>query len=495
MSLEAALGQLIWARADPPDLEPGSALEHLIAEGLCGGVTVFDVPARALREATARWQAMASSTLFIAIDNERGPGQQLRGMLHFPPLMALAAADSPELCHEHGRLTALHSRSCGVNLVFAPVLDVYSLPSNPIVGARSLGCDPERVAELGVAVAQGLQAGGVLACGKHFPGHGDTAADSHISLPEVTAAKDVLEKRELVPFRAAAAARIDAMMTAHVAYRDLDGGRPATVSKTIVGGLLREELGFDGLVITDALCMGGVGELGETEAALQALQAGCDVLLLPSDVRGLHRDLCTALANGRLEAQTIEASLARLEAARSRLQPAIDEAPDPGDFAMQLALQARTLVRPGSLYPLPAENPPVVLLLSEAGRTGAPDGGASFGRAMAEAYPGCKLFPLRDSSLPAAALETARQGPCVVALFSRVGAYKGSAGLLPELQAALADLPSSQQLWCIFGPPSLTALAPADAAVLLAYGSDGASQIALAEALLRGEECLGVCPV
>ncbi len=479
------VGPLIWARADPPDLAEGSALDAHIAAGRIGGVVVFDVPPAALAEAVRRWQSAAPARLFVAIDNERGPGQQLRGELRLPPLAALGAVGDPALAREHGRLTALGSRQFGVNVVFAPVLDVYSLPSNPIVGARSFGAEPAAVAALGCALIEGLQAGGVLACGKHFPGHGHTAADSHERLPAVDTPRAVLEARELVPFRAAAAAGVDAMMTAHVSYAALDGDTPATLSPPIVTGILREQLGYEGLVLTDALSMGGVSFIGEREAARRALAAGCDVLLIPTDVGKLHADLSADVASGAIPAQHVERALRRVAAARARLAGFPDEpAPDAAPFAERLAQRAVRVLREGELWPLPAGTAPVVLLASEPGRTGARDGGAGFARVLVEAWPGCRVFPLTDG-LSDAAREAAAEAPTVVAVCSAVGAYKGTAGLLPGLRDSLAALPASNQVWCLFGAPPLAELAPAGASVVCAWGSDGASQVAAAELLLR----------
>lgn len=252
-----------------------------------GGFLVFGGTASLVRDLVGELAERAGRPLWIAADLERGPGQQFADLPDLPPPAGLAAHPEPEAAAAlAGRITARGARRAGVNWVLAPVLDLDVEPANPIVGPRSFGADPERVGRLGAAWIGGCQGEGVAACAKHFPGHGRTVADSHLELPEVAAPRRVLEE-DLQPFRRVAD-EAAAVMTAHVAYPALGDRAPATTSRAIVSGLLRDELGFRGMVVTDALIMegfeGGTGAAVEGWRAVRAVRAGCDLLLYPRDL-------------------------------------------------------------------------------------------------------------------------------------------------------------------------------------------------------------------
>jgi beta-N-acetylhexosaminidase len=221
----------------------------------------------------------------IAVDQEGGRVARLGSpVLALPPMRALGAHGNMDLIRRASRALAGQLGALGFTMNFAPVLDVNTCEHNPIIGDRAFGSDPRVVMRAAVAFIRGLQDGGVLACGKHFPGHGDTTKDSHLELPVVTLDRARLEQVELLPFRAAAGAGIAALMTAHVVYEALDKGAPATMSRAICGSLLRAELGFEGLLVSDDLEMKAVSEKYSIEdAAVEAVWAGCDALLICSD--------------------------------------------------------------------------------------------------------------------------------------------------------------------------------------------------------------------
>jgi len=301
----------------PRDYRRAEELRRLAREGVAGFL-IFGGDRELLPAFVASLRRAAGRPLLIMTDAERGLGQQVHGCLTLPPLMAVGATLSEERAYEHGRLTALEARAMGINMVLAPVLDVLSRATNPIIGNRSLGANPGAVASLGVAWIAGAQDQGVLACAKHFPGHGDTDEDSHDALPTVSADAELLRARELVPFRAAVRAGVGAVMTAHVAYPALDPRprMPASLSRPILVDLLRDDLGFGGLVISDALVMSGLllaGEEGtpleEPEAAVRCVEAGCDLLLHPADSDAVATALEAASEVGRVD----------LLAARSRV--------------------------------------------------------------------------------------------------------------------------------------------------------------------------------
>lgn len=226
-------------------------------------------------------ESCPSGQVLIAVDQEGGRVARLReGVPALPPMRTLGETGDPVRIREAGRELGRALRELGFDVDFAPVLDVDSNPSNPIIGDRAFSSDPLAAGRLALAFAEGLEDEGITPCGKHFPGHGDTDLDSHLALPTVRASEEVLENRELVPFRAAIAAGIPMMMTAHVVYPAWDEIHPATLSEAIISGLLRDRLGYRGLVLSDDLLMEAVAREGVGNAALSALEAGCDGLLV-----------------------------------------------------------------------------------------------------------------------------------------------------------------------------------------------------------------------
>ena len=226
----------------------------------------------------------------IAVDQEGGVVQRVRAPgTSWPPMMAhdgLPEPDDTRIAEQVGRAIGDELRAVGFDVDFAPVLDVHTNPDNPIIGDRAFGRDATSVARRALAFARGLDASGILACGKHFPGHGDTDTDSHLELPRVDQPWDRLERVELAPFRAAAAAKLPMLMTAHVVFAALDPTRPATLSPEVINGLLRERLGYQGVIVSDDLDMKAIAaHLGAGDAAIRAVRAGCDVLLLCRDAR------------------------------------------------------------------------------------------------------------------------------------------------------------------------------------------------------------------
>jgi beta-N-acetylhexosaminidase len=225
------------------------------------------------------------SPLLISIDQEGGRVSRLpKGFTIFPPCNLLGRHNSTELAYAAAATIAKELRAVGVNMNMAPVLDVNSNPDNPVIGDRAFGTTPDVVCELGGATAEGLQDNRVIACGKHFPGHGDTNADSHKELPVVEASRERLEAIEFPPFRRAVQRGVASMMTAHVLYRALDPELPATLSPAIITDFLRQELRYDGVVLTDDLEMHAIiDHYGVEDAAVRAVLAGCDVLLICQD--------------------------------------------------------------------------------------------------------------------------------------------------------------------------------------------------------------------
>jgi len=298
---------------------PDDETERLLELGL-GAVVLFsrniEAPEQVL-ELTRALKRRAAGPLLVAVDQEGGKVARLRqGFTRWPPFRVLGNAGDAGLARDVGQALGSELAAVGVDWNFAPVLDVDTNPDNPVIGQRSLARDPERVASLGIAFAEGLLAAGVAPCGKHFPGHGDTRQDSHHELPRLPHTLERLQEVELVPFARAIAARIPALMTAHIVFEALDGERPASLSPAVVNGLLRGRLGFDGVVVTDDLEMKAIADHHAIEeVAVQALAAGVDLLLVCEHAELARRAMdaiVVAVKSGRLSEAILLAASKRV---------------------------------------------------------------------------------------------------------------------------------------------------------------------------------------
>jgi beta-N-acetylhexosaminidase len=317
-----------------------------------------------------RMQRAARVPLLVAGDFERGNSMRVVSETKFPHNMAFAATRDPELSRYEGAVTARQARALGVPWILAPVADVNNNPDNPIINIRSYGENPEDVAAHVRAFIEGAREAAkstVLVTAKHFPGHGDTATDTHLALAVLNADRERLETVELAPFRAAVAAGVDSVMTAHIAVPALDdAGTPSTLSRTVLTGLLREKLGFDGLITTDALDMRGIAnQWSSAQAAVKAIQAGADVLLMPADPEQAVEGIVKAVQRGAISRQRLDRSVSRILAAKARVglnhrryvdpEAAMDELDRPEDIAKadEIAERAVTLVKnDGGVVPL-----------------------------------------------------------------------------------------------------------------------------------------------
>ncbi|MBM3493687.1 MAG: beta-N-acetylhexosaminidase [Armatimonadetes bacterium] len=331
LSLDDAIGQLMcfgW-QGDGCDAVNDHARE-LVSEMRVGSVVLLarnvSSPERT-RSMLSELQKLSRVPLLVAVDQEGGLVNRFGPPLHaFPGNMALGAcADrGAELARRQAAAQARELRAVGVTWNLAPVLDVNNNPANPIIGVRSFGEDPIRVGELGAAAIRGYGDGGVLACAKHFPGHGDTSVDSHLGLPTVTASRDRLDAVEFVPFRAAIAAGVRAIMTTHIVFPVLDPDSPATVSHPILTGLLRDTMGFNGLIATDCLEMAAIGEgMGTPAGAVAAIQAGADVVLVCHTLevqRETVRAVRQAVDAGILDESRVREAASRVLSAKAGLR-------------------------------------------------------------------------------------------------------------------------------------------------------------------------------
>ncbi len=319
------IGQLFMVGFDGTTVS--SDLASFIREYKPGGVILFARNLESAEQIVALTNELQHCSphipLLISIDQEGGRVSRLpKEFTIFPPCEVLGRCHSSELAYAAAATTAKELKAVGINMNMSPVLDVNSNPLNPVIGDRAFGADPHMVSELGLATVGGLQDNGVVACGKHFPGHGDTNSDSHKELPIVTADRARLEHIEFPPFRHAVANGVATLMTAHVVYRALDEIRPATLSPMIIGRFLREELYYDSVVLTDDLEMHAIiDHYGIGDASVQAIQAGCDMPLICKDrnriVAAFHA-VEKAATSGDLSEGRLAQSFARIRRLKER---------------------------------------------------------------------------------------------------------------------------------------------------------------------------------
>ncbi|HWG95502.1 MAG TPA: beta-N-acetylhexosaminidase [Nitrospira sp.] len=319
------IGQLFMIGFDGTTVS--AELASFLREYRPGGIILFSRNLESIAqiiELTSDLQRYSPhSPLLISVDQEGGRVSRLpKDFTIFPPCEVLGRCRSSELAYAAAATTAKELKAVGINMNMSPVLDVNSNLANPVIGDRAFGTTPDIVSELGLATVGGLQDNRVVACGKHFPGHGDTNSDSHKELPSVPVTRERLERVEFPPFRRAIANGVATMMTAHVLYQALDENRPATLSPTIIGRFLREELHYDGVVLTDDLEMHAIiDHYGIGDAAIQAIQAGCDMPLICRDrnraVVALNA-VDKAVANGDISAGRLAQSLARIRRLKER---------------------------------------------------------------------------------------------------------------------------------------------------------------------------------
>ena len=296
----------------------------LILNNVSNGRTIQKAQPYQVAAFVNKMQRLATVPLMVGGDFERGASMRLEGATVFPHAMAFGAAGDPSLTRYEGEVTAREARALGVQWVYYPVADVNNNPDNPIINIRSFGENPKDVAAHVKAFIEGAHADKnnfVLTTAKHFPGHGDTSVDTHMNLATIPADRDRLERLELVPFNAAIEAGVDAIMTAHIAVPALaPPDLPATLSPAILTDLLRKQLGFKGLVVTDALEMGGIAKgFSSGEACVRALEAGADTLLMPSDPDAAIRAVVAAEQSGRINRQRVQESVAKILAAKEKV--------------------------------------------------------------------------------------------------------------------------------------------------------------------------------
>ena len=461
-----------------------------------------------------RLQRRSHLPLLVASDLESGTSIRLVGGTPFPPNMGIGATGSDTAAYEVGRITALEGRAVGIQLGFAPVADVNNNSSNPIINVRSFGENPAEVSRFVVAEVRGLQDHGMVATAKHFPGHGDTDIDSHLALPVINADWARLDSVELVPFRAAIAAGVRVVMSAHVALPVMDAGRirPGTVVPEILTGVLRDSLGFHGIIVTDALNMAGVADLYGAEAGVRAFLAGADLLLQPSDPGATIDAMEAAVTRGEITPERLDRSVRRvLQLKRSvglfreRTVP-LDSVPAVvGSAAFRATardIAARSVVMVkdvgGTIHGLKSARPALTLVTyaEEEHRAVGLTLAAEL-RAQGFSVTLSRLWPSSGpASYDSAAVAIARNPVTIFAAAGRPAAACGTVGLNPALGTLIgATARARPTILVSLGNPYLISQVPEVGSYLIGWCSNPVTEQAVARALAGAAPITGRLPI
>ncbi|MEB3328342.1 MAG: glycoside hydrolase family 3 N-terminal domain-containing protein [Candidatus Sericytochromatia bacterium] len=517
LTIRELIGQLLMPKLpDTPELSDRATWQRVVEDQArfhYGGYIVFRGDWRTTPPLLEELQDLSELPLLIGSDLERGAGQQLAGATDFPHGMALGAARDPDLAYQQGAITALEARRAGVHWIFAPSLDLVTLPDNPIINVRGIGDTPRAVGQLGAAFIEGVQRHRALACGKHFPGHGQRGVDSHDDLRVLQVSRHRLETEDLVPFRHAIQAGLRSVMVGHLAVPALDEtGLPATMSKRIVTDLLRDQLGFTGLIVTDALDMGAITRRYDPGlAAVRALQAGVDVLLMPPDPEAVVEAVLRAIEEGGLTKHRLLESAERIDQARLELglwrlgdddEPGPAAWPDYTPAVAAIADAAVTLVEdPAGLLPLPEGGSVCALILDDdADARAQQDWGTvlrELGGAATELRVGALSSASDEGAVAAACEEAARCEVVVVPVFMAVRAWKNRVTLPPLLASVPERLKAAGARVVVvsFTSPFLNRQLAAADAYVCAYSPNVHCQRAAVQALWGRQRFTGRLPV
>jgi beta-N-acetylhexosaminidase len=531
LSLRDRAAQMVWPNlmADyvPTDATQWRHLSAYITQEHVGGLLMSVGSPIEMAAKLNALQRMSPTPMLVGADLETGAGMRARGgyfvpngidlggATFFPPNMALGATGDTTLAYLAGWVTAIEGRALGIHVDFAPVLDVNNNPANPVINTRSYGEDPHAVAMLGSAFIRGLQEHGMIATGKHFPGHGDTGTNSHLELPIVAVSRSRLDTLELVPFRAAIRAGVGAIMTFHGSMPALDSsGVPGTLSPTVVTTLLRQQLGFTGLVVSDAMDMRGVlDQYGPTESVKRAVAAGVDVLIQPLDVHAAIDAIVSGVKENRYPEDRVTEAARRILALKHKLgldrQRLVDlnqlstVVGDSANVALARTIADRsiTIVRDSlRLLPLSPVTTPRILSVTVAKRADLA-AGTSFNTELKRTFPVLRteFVNADDPAINYARLATLSDSADVTVVSSYVG---------QSWDAVTADAPQAFADWVTsitaghrkvivvaFGNPYLLQQIPSAPEYVIGWGGAPVSQQSAAHALLGTISVIGHLPI
>ncbi len=432
LGIDTKIAQLVMPRIDFKDPRSLPLARKLVKEAHIGGFIIFGGTRDSVRRATEELRVASQIPLFFACDAERGVGQIVSGMTLFPFTMSLGAIDDEELVYEQASFIAKEMKECGLNLVFGPVADVNTNPANPIINIRSFGDDPELVSRLSQAFINGLQENGIMACAKHFPGHGGTWVDSHVDMPVSEQTEENLFKCDLIPFKNAVSSGVTFIMPAHIAYPKISNEKiPATISEAVIQGILRDKLGFTGLVVTDSFRMDGIGKSGdEADMSRLALISGCDIILDPKDPDALIKKLTQMSESGELDSDTLTRSVTRIIGVKNKWLTAehsesTNIKQDADSLVKTIAKHSSCLLKGGALK---SDN--AIVLIFDVTESGS-DISSVFLNRMNGSVVRCKKFGVLNED-PQYILELSEGYDAIICLiYTTVGAWKKETSL-PE---------------------------------------------------------------
>lgn len=519
LTLRQKIGQMINVRmsGEFANLSSDKFAEYKreVLENGIGGFTAYRGDANAIAALTNELQRIAPVPLFFTADYERGLRMQLRTGTPFTTNMGVAATGDVNAAYRQGKIICEEMRAIGVNWLFAPVVDINNNPDNPVINIRSFGADPQKVADFGTAYAKGVKEAGCLATLKHFPGHGDTATDSHIGLSVVPIGRSRLHAVELVPFKAAIAAGADSVMTAHVALPQITGDEvPSTLNPKVSTDILRKDLKFDGIITTDAMEMGAIKKTYSDErSSVMAVLAGADVILLPNSSRVAIDTIEAAVKKGELPEARIDESVRRLLAAKYRLGLAanrtvdlaavnkIVERPENVREANLIAERSITLLRDSeNVLPLAVDRAKRTIFFIVAADED-PVEGATLIPEIVRRVPGAKIVKLDPRSVAEhyekALADAAGYEAIVLAVFVKRAAEKGTVAL-PEIQTSFVRriIASGKPVAVgAFGSPYLIRQFPDAKTYFVTYAIEDVAQMAAAKAMFGETKFQGRLPV
>ena len=530
LTLREKAAQLVWPSVygdySSGDSPQWRRLTQYITRDKVGGFTISVGSPVEIAVKLNAMQSMSSVPLLFGADLEAGAGFRARGgyfvpnaidlggAIIFPPEMALGATRDTTLAYEQGRLTAIEGRALGIHIAYAPVLDVNNNPDNPVINTRAYGEDPDLAARMGVAFIRGLQDHGMIATGKHFPGHGDTGINSHLALPVVTVSRSRLDSVELVPFRAAVNSGVGAIMSFHGAMPALDSSNvPGTLSAKVMTQLLRGEMGFRGIIISDAMDMRGVlDQFGAAEAVKRAIAAGVDVLIQPLDIPQTIDAVVAGVAEGRYTEARVDSSVRRVLEAKHRLGLAQSKLVDintlrfrVGDsahvqIARRVAEKSITLVK-DSLGQIPVRNRAARVLSITLARRADLSAGNAFNAELRSGLPNLRaeFVATEDAPLNFPRLIAAADSADVTIVGSYVGQnWDAVTAAAPQAFATFVQTLAQRgrkPIVVAFGNPYLLQQLPVVPAYLVAWGGFPVSQQAAARALLGTAAISGQLPI
>jgi beta-N-acetylhexosaminidase len=543
MSVDEKVGQVVHiginARFANQDSDYFRELRRQVADNKIGGIIFFGAPIYETTHLINRMQELAKVPLLMSLDAETGIGMRFEDAVNFPWAMAIAATGDPDYARRVGVITGREARAIGIQHVYAPVLDVNNNADNPVINVRSFGEDPEMVGKFGVAFIEGLQSQNVIATAKHFPGHGDTNVDSHRGLPIIDHSLESLSKTELVPFREAINAGVASIMIAHIALPQIDPEEikplknyiqgdaeagaeivnqkatvPATLSYKVQTGLLRDQMGFKGLIVTDAMSMSGLTiYFTQEEAGVRAFLAGADILEKPADPDAMIRGIVNAVKGGRITEARLDESVRKILAWKYQVGLAenkitsLDEidrvvsGSESASLTDEIASHAITLVRNDEgLLPL-ARNAKIAVLGISNGFDGPGTMGPLVGTLRANGVRFKSAYLQENSGVDqlTAARKIVEEADLVIAgLYGRVrSGAKNSVGI-PENGAAIlreAMAANKKVIGISYGNPYILGAFPEMKTYVVAYGDMASLQKASALAMLGVEGFAGRLPI